>query len=112
MQIGTTLGPYEVTGSLGAGGMGEVYRPRDGTELYFRSTDDLMAVSIAGDESSIVETPRPLFDDRFVRAQSPSNHTTYDVTHDGRFLMLESVAGLDRIEVVANWFEELRARIA
>jgi eukaryotic-like serine/threonine-protein kinase len=29
LTAGTKLGPYEVIGAVGAGGMGEVYRARD-----------------------------------------------------------------------------------
>ncbi|HTZ73257.1 MAG TPA: hypothetical protein VMB47_05010 [Candidatus Aquilonibacter sp.] len=31
LASGTKLGPYEITGAIGAGGMGEVYRTRDAT---------------------------------------------------------------------------------
>src|SRR5213076_2076110 len=30
LKVGIRLGPYEIVGAIGAGGMGEVYRARDG----------------------------------------------------------------------------------
>ena len=51
---GTRIGVYEVTGVLGAGGMGEVYRARD-TKL---NRD--VALKMLPDAFAAIPTPRPL----------------------------------------------------
>ena len=82
LQIGTRLGPYEILGLLGTGGMGEVYRARD-TRL-----DRLVAIKVADER----------FGERFAReartiAQLNHPHicTLHDVGPD--YLVMEMVEG-------------------
>jgi serine/threonine protein kinase len=47
LSAGTRIGPYEITGVIGAGGMGEVYRARDprlGRELALKVLPEQFAV--------------------------------------------------------------------
>jgi serine/threonine protein kinase len=75
LTAGARLGPYEVTASLGAGGMGEVYKARD-TRL-----DRTVAIKILPD--SLASDPQ--FGERFAReakAISSLNHPHICVLHD------------------------------
>jgi Tol biopolymer transport system component len=92
LETGSRVGPYEISGLLGKGGMGEVYRARD-TRL-----DRTVAIKTLSGELSI----QPQFRERFVReakAISSLNHahicTLYDVgQHDQiSYLVMEYIAG-------------------
>ena len=92
IAAGTRLGPYEITGSAGAGGMGEVYKARD-TRL-----DRVVAVKVMSDLLADAPELQERFD-REARAISQLNHpnicTLYDVGHhDGlSYLVLEYLDG-------------------
>jgi serine/threonine protein kinase len=92
LTSGTKLGPYEIVSSLGAGGMGEVYRARD-TRL-----ERTVAIKVLPEEFS----NDPEFKQRFereARAISSLNHphicTLYDVGHQGSadYLVMEYIEG-------------------
>src|SRR6267142_7029331 len=92
LASGTRLGPYEITGSLGAGGMGEVYKARD-TRL-----DRTVAIKILPDALAA----DPQFRERFEREARviaglthPHICTLHDVGHDDRtdYLVLEYLEG-------------------
>ncbi len=87
---------------------------RNGRELFYRSGNRMMAVDIVAQPSLSVGKPRVLFEGQY----EPTLLATanYDVSPDGqRFLMLKASAGKDeaptQINVVLNWFEELKRRV-
>src|SRR5512137_2152995 len=89
---GTKLGPYEIVGPLGAGGMGEVYRARD-TRL-----ERSVAIKILPAHLSLDPIRKQRFE-REAKTISSLNHphicVLYDVGHqDGvDYLVMECVEG-------------------
>jgi serine/threonine protein kinase len=96
---GARLGVYEVLSAVGAGGMGEVYRARD-TRL-----DRIVAIKVLPAEFA----NDPQFRDRFDRE---ANSVAYDVSPDGqKFLRIQALypePPTTQVNVVLNWFEELK----
>ena len=86
----------------------------NGRELFYRSGDKMMAVDIATQPSFAAGKPRVLFEGRYV--PTPATSPNYDVSPDGqRFLMLkpneQEASAPTQINVVLNWFEELKRRV-
>jgi Tol biopolymer transport system component len=92
IAIGTTIGPYEIVGWLGAGGMGEVYRARD-SRLAREVAIKLIPPTLATD------TTRLRRFEQEARAAGQLNHpnilAVYDVgVHDGApFIVSELLQG-------------------
>jgi serine/threonine protein kinase/roadblock/LC7 domain-containing protein len=92
LSPGTKLGPYEILASIGAGGMGEVYRAKD-TRL-----DRTVAIKVLPSHLSADPERKQRFE-REARTISSLNHphicTLYDIGHqDGiDYLVMEYVEG-------------------
>jgi Tol biopolymer transport system component len=87
---------------------------RNGRELFYRSGDKMMAVDITTLPNFSVGKPRMLFQGPYVTPAG--TYADYDVSSDGqRFLMLKPVeqtgAAPTQINVVLNWFEELKQKV-
>jgi serine/threonine-protein kinase len=91
LQPGTTLGPYEIIGGIGSGGMGEVYRARD-TRL-----NRAVAIKILSDEAADAAARRRF--QREAEAASALNHphilAIYDTGDNGgrQFIVMELADG-------------------
>ena len=87
---------------------------RNGRELFYRNGDRLMVVDVTTQPTFTAGTPKVLFEGQYVDSVVVAN-TEYDVAPDGqRFLMIQPIereGGLSQIQVVLNWFEELKRRV-
>src|SRR6188474_721175 len=90
LAAGTRLGPYEIAGPLGAGGMGEVYRARD-TKLGRDVAIKVLPAVFADDAARMARFER----EAGYGGVEPSEHrgdlrgraAAGDVTADERFLL-------------------------
>ena len=97
---GARVGPYEITGSLGAGGMGEVYRARD-TKLQRDVAIKVLTEALARDADSLARFEREALS--IARLSHPNILAVYELAHDAgcAYLVTELVDG-----------ETLRERLA
>jgi serine/threonine-protein kinase len=93
-------------------GGNEIVWARNG-ELFYRNGDQMMAVETTTQPTFSAGRPRLLFEGQYVIGGGGG--AGYDVSPDGqRFLMIqsrESAGGPSQIQVVLNWFEELKRRV-
>jgi serine/threonine protein kinase/Tol biopolymer transport system component len=100
IRIGTRLGCHEITGLLGKGGMGEVYRARD-TKLKRDVAIKILPDEFSQDPSRVVRFQREA--ELLASLNHPNIAAIYDLQEadESRFLVLELVEGetlAERIE--------------
>jgi eukaryotic-like serine/threonine-protein kinase len=103
-------GRYEISTE---GGTEPVWN-RNGHELFYRNGDKMMGVEVTTQPSFSAGNPKMLFEGPYLL--TPLTAPNYDVSPDGqRFLMLKPTdqeqAGPTHINVVLNWFEELKQKV-
>jgi hypothetical protein len=83
---------------------------RNGRELFYLQENKMMAVPVWIGAQFRFDAPQELFDEQYRHVERPS----YDVTSDGRFVMIQltnagpTAAGM---VVVQNWLEEVKRRV-
>jgi len=85
---------------------------RGGREIYYRSGQHVVAVSFDGSGAEpTLGTPKALFRDDYEFGTGISI-PNYDVTPDGRFVMLRRDPSAGKLRLVVNWTEELKRILA
>jgi serine/threonine-protein kinase len=94
------------------GGGVQVRWSPSGREIYYRGRGQIMAVAFDGKVAEpALGRPAALFADVYDFGQGISI-PNYDVTREGRFLMLRRTTQGGTLKVVLNWTEELKRALA
>jgi len=92
------------------GGTQPVWAP-NGRELFYRNGNKMMAVRVTTHPTFSAEKPRLLFEWPY-DADLWAWDANYDVAPDGqRFLMIKGSEDSTQLNVILNWFEDLKRRI-
>ncbi|MGI8783215.1 MAG: protein kinase domain-containing protein [Acidobacteriota bacterium] len=87
---------------------------RNGRELFYRNGDKVMIVAVSTQPTFHSSTPTLLFEGQYSRAFA-GNFTDYDISPDGRHFVMskepEQKGPATRVNVVLNWFEDLKRRV-
>jgi serine/threonine-protein kinase len=90
------------------GGGEPVWSP-DGKELFYRTWDKMMAVSIESQDQTLrAGSPRMLFEGSYVNHSNPPGYQYYDISPDGKRFVMMTEEVETQLNVVVNWFEELK----
>lgn len=110
-QYGVYVRPYPGPGGkrqISTGGGEEVLWSRDGRTLYYREGAKFISVAIQTQPDFHADAPKVMFEGPYLNVPGVS----YDVAPDGQhFLMIEEnqkQAPTTQLNVVLNWFEELK----
>src|SRR5262245_17814997 len=101
LALGTRLGPYEITASIGAGGMGEVYRARD-TRLKRDVALKILPESFAADADRLARFQREA--EVLASLSHPNIAGIYGIEESNgtRALVMELVEGEDLSQRIAR----------
>jgi serine/threonine protein kinase len=114
LSTGQRLGPHEILGLLGAGGMGEVYRAHD-TKLNRQ-----VAIKVLP-QGDVADPDRVARFEREAGAVAALNHPNiaaiFRLLPDGEHLIgiiekgVPRTLAQDQITIVLNWFDVVRRRV-
>jgi serine/threonine protein kinase len=89
------------------GGTQPLWNP-NGREIFYRSGDKMMVVSVSAGTAPTLSEPRLLFETPYAFGAGVTI-PNYDVSADGeRFVMVKEDSNANRLNLVLNWFEELK----